>query len=109
MSKNSWARGIEAENKVKEYLLKNNFELIEQRYRTPFAEVDLLLRSPKGPLVMIEVKAISDWDRLLWRLDQRQRQRLKRACSFIENKYKKLVMLKVAYIDKFNKILFLDI
>ncbi len=108
-SKNSWVRGIEAENRVKEYLLKNNFKLIEQRYRTPFGEVDLLLQSPKGPFVLIEVKTISDWQRLLWRIDHRQKQRLKRACSFIENKYKKLVILKVAYIDRFNKILFLDI
>lgn len=56
----------------------------------------------------IEVKTLSDWDRLLFRLTAKQRHRLQRIRCFLENHYEREVLLKVAYVGPENKIVFLD-
>ncbi len=106
--KSSSDRGLETEGLVLKFLIQKKFKLVEQRYKTPFGEVDLLLDSPKNHLVMIEVKSLSSWDRLLHRLSAKQRQRLHRSRQFLENKYRRLVVLKVAYVGPKNEIVFLD-
>lgn len=76
--------------------------------KTPFGEVDLLIDSPKGNLVMIEVKSLSDWDRILYRLSAHQKSRLLRARVFLESSYGRAVLLKVAYVDAKKNLVFLD-
>lgn len=55
-----------------------------ERLKTPFAEVDLLVRSPEGALILVEVKS-SDWPRGEWAgFSQGQKRRLERARRWIE-------------------------
>lgn len=56
----------------------------------------------------MEVKSISDWDRLLYRLTSQQRGRLQRARTYLEDKYDRAVLLKVAYVDGQKNLVFLD-
>lgn len=36
---------------------KQGYALLRQNYRTPYGEIDLILRSPEGELVFVEVKS----------------------------------------------------
>ena len=49
------------ENMAKEYLEKNGYKIIEQNYRTKYAEIDLVCKKPMGflnksKLVFVEVR-----------------------------------------------------
>jgi putative endonuclease len=63
---------------LQEYRRKN-YRLLHQRLKTPFAEVDLVLRSPRGELTLVEVKSVTSFDFLHVRLTGRQKFRLRRA------------------------------
>jgi Holliday junction resolvase-like predicted endonuclease len=82
--------------------------LIRQRDKTPYGEIDLLVETPKGDWLMVEVKTLSKWDRLEHRLSFRQRQRLRRARFYIESQSGRSVIAKTAYVGPAGKILFLD-
>jgi len=65
---------------------KHGYSLIKQRWKTPFAEVDLFLKSPSGGWVMVEVKSLPSTEYLAQRLTGKQKMRLKRAFLWaIEN------------------------
>ncbi len=106
--KSSSQKGIETENYVADFLIEKKFKLLKQRFRTPFGEIDLLLESPRKNLVMLEVKSLSNWDRILYRLTPKQRQRLHRTRAYIESKYSRPVILKIAYLAPGKKLVFLD-
>lgn len=77
--------GREAETLVATDLVGRGFELLARNLRTPFAEVDLILRTPQGECILVEVKARSphawlDGEDLL---EARQRQRLLRAALWV--------------------------
>lgn len=52
--------GRQGETDAADYALKHGYALIRRNYRTPYGEIDLILRSPEGELVFVEVKARSD-------------------------------------------------
>lgn len=83
----AYLRGLEAERIAYRYL-KNKYQarLLRHRYRSPWGEVDLLLRLPTGELVMVEVKSLSHSDRMLGRLGDRQRARLQRVFQWLSEK-----------------------
>lgn len=107
-SKSSFERGVETEDFVAQFLIQKKCKILERRLKTPFGEVDLLIDSLKGNLVMIEVKSLSDWDRILYRLSAHQKSRLLRARVFLESSYGRAVLLKVAYVDAKKNLAFLD-
>lgn len=49
--------GRQGENDAAEHALKRGYSLIRRNYRSPFGEIDLILRSPEGELVFAEVKS----------------------------------------------------
>lgn len=106
--KNSSHIGLEAERKVREDLKKRNCDLLGERIKTPFAEVDILFRSSRGQVVLLEVKSLSRWDWLESRLSHNQQARLKRAASYFEIKMKESVQICVAFVIQ-NKIVYLEI
>lgn len=55
MIKTSYERGIHAEEAALHLLQKKGFTLIAQRYKTPYGEIDLLMRD-SDTLVAVEVK-----------------------------------------------------
>jgi len=77
--------GKKAEAYVAAEFVDLGWELLAENLRTPFAEVDLLMLSPQGKLVVMEVKArrssscVDGEDCLGWR----QRLRLFRAAEWL--------------------------
>ncbi len=96
--KNSSRAGIDAENLVVQDLKNRNCEILEQRLRTPFAEVDLIVRNKKKQIVLVEVKTLSRWDWIESRITQKQISRLKRAGIFLEKNYGKSLILCAAFV-----------
>ena len=58
---------------------QHGYQILKQRWKTPFAEVDLFFRSPDGHWVMVEVKSLPSTEYLSQRLTRKQKMRLKRA------------------------------
>ncbi len=44
-----------------EYLVKNNYKIIERNFRQPWGEIDIIAKSPDKTLVFIEVKTVSGY------------------------------------------------
>ncbi len=55
MTKNTYERGIYAEQLAQNYLEEKGFVIVASRYRTPYGEIDLLMRD-RDTLVAVEVK-----------------------------------------------------
>ncbi|MGB0952166.1 MAG: YraN family protein [Planctomycetota bacterium] len=74
-----------AEAYVAEELGRAGWELLAKNLRTPYAEVDLVLREPRGAYVLVEVKArgTGAWLSGEDQLGAKQRLRLLRAALWI--------------------------
>ena len=79
--KSTYERGIRAEESAKIYLEKKGFTLIETRYRTPFGEIDLLMRDG-DVIVAIEVKYRKHSNDSFECLNTRQQKRIENALLF---------------------------
>lgn len=77
------------------------------RYLTPFAEIDLLMKSPAGEICLIEVKSILSWDRLSCRMSRRQKLRLRRALCYLAEKHEKCLLL-LAVVGSDGEVLVFD-
>jgi Holliday junction resolvase-like predicted endonuclease len=62
------------------------YELLRRRWKTPFAELDLFLKSPEGTWVIVEVKSLPSTDYVESRLGRKQKMRLKRAFLWLTEK-----------------------
>jgi len=51
--------GYQGEQDAAQRARARGYLLLERNYRTPYGEIDLILRSPEGELVFAEVKARS--------------------------------------------------
>lgn len=49
--------GRQGESDAAEKAVNRGYALIRRNYRTPYGEIDLILRSPEGELVFTEVKS----------------------------------------------------
>lgn len=91
------------EQLVKQKLIDASYEFCWQRYRTPFAEVDLCFRDQKGIYHLIEVKSVSShWDVVI---SLKQKQRLQRALEFCMESLGESRM-HLAMVDKKCNIIF---
>ncbi|PWU15374.1 MAG: hypothetical protein C5B49_11835 [Bdellovibrio sp.] len=80
-SRSYWHRGIECENWVAESYARQGFEPLGHRLKTPFGELDLLMRSPDGTLTGFEVKTkTAD---LADRISRRQLKKLERIFTWM--------------------------
>lgn len=52
----NFAHGHEAEKVAAEYLKKQGYKVIELNWRRPQAEIDIVARKKKGPILFTEVK-----------------------------------------------------
>lgn len=77
--------GLAAEEHVAAALAGRGWELLARNLRTPYAEVDLLARDPRGALVLVEVKARHPLAFLAGEdhLAPRQRRRLEAALQWL--------------------------
>jgi putative endonuclease len=84
-SKNTF-KGIWAEDIAKKYYLDLGLQWVTSRYKTPFAEVDLIFKDQNKILVLIEVKSLINQDYLGTRLGLNQKKRLGRAIQYFSEK-----------------------
>ena len=56
MTEGTYEKGLTGERKAIQYLQNRGMVLLQQRYRSPFGEIDLVMRDGEA-LVFIEVKA----------------------------------------------------
>ncbi len=106
--KNSYEVGLHTELQVIQNLIQKKATIIYHRAQTPFAEIDILFRSAKGRLVLLEVKTLSNWIWIETRLTKKQTVRLKKAALYFENKMKESVQICVAFVIQ-NKIYYLPV
>ncbi len=105
-----WAhqRGLEAEFSVIQFFQKKSYHLLQQRLKTPYAEVDLLFMSPGGYLLMVEVKSVSSEAFIQHRISRRQKVRLLRAVQFLAAQFDKLVAVHWAFVSPGGEITLIE-
>ena len=90
MSKNSQhQKGYENEVLVILYYQNLGYELLAHRFKTPFAEIDLLMKK-KDKVIMVEVKSISHENWIIDRISKSQKLRIHRAFIWLLEKYSQL-------------------
>ena len=101
-----WAhqRGLLSEERVRVYYQKKSYTLIEQRVKTPFAELDLLFRTPEGHLLLVEVKTANSASFYNYRVTPKQKMRLLRAVQFLAERFSTLVEIHWAFVTKDGEI-----
>ncbi|MGZ3790708.1 MAG: YraN family protein [Bdellovibrio sp.] len=101
-----WAhkRGLDSEKFVQDFYKLKGYELLAQRVKTPFAEVDLLLRAPEGHLLMVEVKTTNLSEFQNYRITIKQKKRLLRALHFLAERLEVLVEVHWAFVTKEGEI-----
>lgn len=52
----NYAHGHDAEKVAAEYLKKQGYKILEINWRRPRAEIDIVARKKRGPVVFVEVK-----------------------------------------------------
>ncbi|XGC79424.1 YraN family protein [Bdellovibrio bacteriovorus] len=109
-SENHWShqQGLESELRVIGYYEDAGFDLIAQRVKTPFAEVDLLFRTPDNHVLMVEVKTNNNSAFQNFRIGKRQKVRLVRALQFLADRLDSLVEVHWAFVTKEGKVTIIE-
>lgn len=100
-------QGQDSERIVLEHYKQRGFRCLKQRWKTPFAEIDLLLLSPKNLIYLVEVKTVSSFDFISHRLGDRQKRRLERAHAHCCEKWG-TVVLELAVVSQQKKVLIIE-
>lgn len=87
---------------------KKSFRILKTRWRTTYAEIDLIVESPGGDIWILEIKTLSHFDFLDVRVSWKQKERLKRAHLFVQSKTPKPVILALAFVDRKGAILIFE-
>lgn len=93
MASKNTSPGLRSEACVERFFQLRGYRTLERRWRTPFAELDLVFAAPRGELLIVEVKS-SDWpEGMLAGLSRRQRGRLLRAREWLAEREEREVHL----------------
>jgi putative endonuclease len=105
-SKSSYKTGLSSEHKVIALFLQKNYHLVAQRYKSPFSEIDIILKDPsKNNLILIEVKTlISSKNWAFFRVSPQQEQRLSNAFEYFINNSKIPVHFHLALVLRSGEI-----
>ncbi|MBV2169834.1 MAG: YraN family protein [Bdellovibrio sp.] len=68
--------------------------------KTPFAEIDLIFKTPEGHALMVEVKTTNLSEFQNYRISRKQKARLLRALQFLTNRLDSLVEVHWAFVTK---------
>lgn len=102
----SYNIGLQAEEIVAEYYIERGYELLRRRWKTPFAEIDLLFSKPRtrsGELLLVEVKHRRGQEFREMALTRRQKQRLVRCCEWL-SELGYLVQCELVFVGPNQKI-----
>jgi Holliday junction resolvase-like predicted endonuclease len=100
-------RGEQSENLVSEFLSRHGFYFVASRWKTPYAEVDLVFKK-RDEFYIVEVKSLGKLDFGLVRVSAGQKQRLLRAREWLESQTGSGVALAFAYVLPDKEILLLN-
>lgn len=78
--KAAYSVGVEAENTAAGFLRLKGYKILEQRYKTPVGEIDLIACKGES-LVFAEVKAHKTQEQSLYAVDERTRRRIEAAAG----------------------------
>jgi putative endonuclease len=70
---------------LKDYL-RRGYHCVKRRWKSPFAEIDLLLKTPTGEWLLVEVKSVPSLEYLHVRIAPTQKRRLRRALQYCVEK-----------------------
>ncbi len=80
-------RGLQAERYARFYLMLKGYRILEQRYKTPVGEIDIIAKRGKT-FAFIEVKARTDITKAIESITPAQRRRIERAASLYASNLK---------------------
>ena len=100
-------KGLRSEELVASWFNKNGWEVLGQRIKTPYAEIDLLVIK-NNIIKIIEVKSIRNKEFMSHRISVRQKQRLSQAYGYFSNKFSKTVEIEIAFVDRNENIEFIE-
>ena len=108
--KSTWAhqRGLECEAKVIRHYQRKGYHLLRQRLKTPYAEIDLIFRTPEGNLLMVEVKSARTEVFIAYRLSKRQKLRQHQALIFLAEHFKTSVEAHWAFVMDSGEIVVIE-
>ena len=82
----SYQKGIDAEEAAADYLRAQGFEILQERYKTKFGEIDII--ASKGKLLIFcEVKAHSESSASLYAVTMRSRRRIEKSALWFLSEY----------------------
>ena len=85
-SQTNYSRGVEAEKHAEDYLRGRGYEIIKQRYKTKFGEIDIIAR--KGDMIcFVEVKARKTKAAALESVTPRVQRRIEQSALFFLTEY----------------------
>ncbi|MDZ4661416.1 MAG: YraN family protein [Pseudomonadota bacterium] len=96
--------GYKNEFLVGQYYLSKGYKVVAHRFKTPFAEVDLICQHKNQELVIVEVKSAAEpfWES--YRIGFRQKHRLKNAAIHLMEKSGRNIEVHLAFVDKDGRI-----
>ena len=102
------AKGLNSEHKVIRLLQNEGWKLLQHRFKTKLAEIDLIFQK-NNELRMVEVKSVANWDFVTYRVSRRQKQRLIRVYHYFQRRYALDISLELALVPAKGDILFIEI
>lgn len=102
----SHQRGLNSERATIGYFEKLGARLVDQRFETPFGEIDLAFLDGET-LLLVEVKSVGDLGFAEARVGQGQRRRLRNVVEFFLG-YVTEVELRLALVDTRNNVQIFD-
>jgi Holliday junction resolvase-like predicted endonuclease len=102
------AKGINSELKVIEHLKRQGWRLLQHRFKTRLAEIDLIFQKD-GLLRIIEVKSVSSWDFVSYRISKKQKARLIQVFHYFQQRFVCDMVLELALVPLEGEILFIEI
>lgn len=100
-------KGRQAEDQALRYFLSQGFVFWARNFKTPFSEIDLLLKKDDC-LYSIEVKSLIRWEDLPTRVHRRQVQRLQRSLLYLLSEWDCDVKLLWAFVLPDGTVFILD-
>ncbi len=91
--------GLAAEDKVKTLFENKGYQLVQQRHRTPFGEIDLLFKKKHKHYLMVEVKSRNKFVYL----SRRQKLALRKSYEYLMSRYKEPILFYLALVEG-NKV-----
>lgn len=82
VKKNSFSKGLKGENIAHRYLSEHGYEIIHNRLRTPFGEIDFLVEDKQPTLVAVEIKLRKKLREAIESIQPRQLSRIRNALAF---------------------------